>query len=208
MDSKYRPRIIDAQISDLLRCMGAIVLEGAKWCGKTTTGEHHANSAIFMDDPKRRRQYQLFAEDNPDAILDGATPRLIDEWQLTPIIWDAIRFRVDHKPGVGQYILSGSAKPADRSEIYHSGSGRFAWMRMRPMSLQESGESSGAVSLSRIFKTSDIQISAESKSNLEKTAFQICRGGWPHSIDLPSDVALTPARQYYNAIVNVDRLTT
>ena len=133
MANKYRPRIIDIELSTRLKSIGAIVLEGAKWCGKSTTAEHHSNSAVFMDDPRRRSQYMIFAEDNPDIILNGETPRLIDEWQLAPIIWDAIRYTVDHRNGMGQFILTGSAKPANREKISHSGTGRFAWLRMRPM---------------------------------------------------------------------------
>ncbi len=204
MKSEYRPRIVDSELGKRLRSIGAIVIEGAKWCGKSTTAEHHCNSAIFMDDPRRRSQYAIFAEDNPEMILDGETPRLIDEWQLTPTIWDAIRYTVDHRAGMGQFILTGSAKPADRDKIAHSGTGRFSWLRMRPMSLYESQDSTGAVSLSALFDRPDMPVACESDTDLQKIAYLICRGGWPVATDLPADVALNPAKDYYDAVVNVD----
>ncbi|MDE6756698.1 MAG: DUF4143 domain-containing protein [Muribaculaceae bacterium] len=204
MERIYRPRVIDIEISKRLKSIGAIVLEGAKWCGKSTTAEHHSKSAVFMDDPRRRSQYILFSEDNPELILDGPTPRLIDEWQLAPKIWDAIRYTVDHRGGMGQFILTGSAKPADRSGIAHSGTGRFAWLRMRPMSLFESNDSTGDVSLSGLFANPQSIVGSEAKSDLQRIAFLLCRGGWPVINDLTEDVALSPAKDYYDAVVNVD----
>ena len=171
MANKYRPRIIDIELSTRLKSIGAIVLEGAKWCGKSTTAEHHSNSAVFMDDPRRRSQYMIFAEDNPDIILNGETPRLIDEWQLAPIIWDAIRYTVDHRNGMGQFILTGSAKPANREKISHSGTGRFAWLRMRPMALFESGDSTGDISLSKLFSNPRMSIGCEAKSDYKESRF-------------------------------------
>lgn len=146
----------------------------------------------------------IFAEDNPELLLNGETPRLIDEWQLTPILWDAIRYTVDHRQGMGQFILTGSAKPTDRVKISHSGTGRFAWLRMRPMSLFESGDSSGEVSLSKLFETSDRAIACAANSGLQRIAFLVCRGGWPVVTELSDDVALFPAKDYYDAVVNVD----
>lgn len=204
IQDNYRNRVVDKEIEERLLSVGAILIEGAKWCGKTTTAEHHSNSVIYMDDPRRKTQYELFAEDNPDIILDGLTPRLIDEWQLAPQLWDAVRFKVDHRRGKGQFILTGSAKPADRSKIFHSGTGRFAWLRMRPMSLLESGDSSGMVSLATLFKDSDSFVACEVESNLQKISRLCCRGGWPESLDVPESVAMRPAIDYYNAIVNVD----
>ena len=204
MDELYHKRIVDSELANRLRSIGAIVIEGPKWCGKSTTAEHHSKSAIFMDNPQKRAQYEIFAEDNPDILLDGETPRLIDEWQLTPTLWDAIRFRIDHKKGMGQFILTGSAKPADRSKIKHSGTGRFAWLRMRPMSLYESGDSTGAVSLTQLFTDSGTKIAAESKADLYKIAFLACRGGWPAVISMSDDIAMNPSKDYYDAIVNVD----
>ena len=204
MTLQYRPRIIDSELSRRLRSIGAVVIEGAKWCGKSTTAEHHCKSAVFMDDPRRRAQYLLFAEESPDMILSGETPRLIDEWQLAPVIWDAVRYTVDHRPGMGQFILTGSAKPADRERISHSGTGRFSWLRMRPMSLQESGDSTGAVSLSALFAEPGMPVACEADGDLRRVAFLICRGGWPVVTELPEDVALAPARDYYDAVVKVD----
>lgn len=204
MTNEYRPRIIDKELTQRLMSIGAIVLEGAKWCGKSTTAEHHSNSAVFIDDPRRRAQYTLFAEENPDMILDGPTPRLIDEWQLTPTIWDAVRYTVDHRKGMGQFILTGSAKPVDREKISHSGTGRFAWLRMRPMALYESGDSTGEVSLEQLFQNPGMTIGCESSTDLQRMAFMICRGGWPIASELPESIALNPARDYYEAVVNVD----
>ena len=200
----YRSRVVDREIEESLLSVGAILIEGAKWCGKTTTAEHHSNSVIYMDDPRRKSQYLLFAEDNPDMILDGLTPRLIDEWQLAPQLWDAVRYKVDHRIGKGQFILTGSAKPADRSRIFHSGTGRFAWLRMRPMSLLESGDSTGAVSLARLFAGPESFVPCEADSGLQKIAMLCCRGGWPEALDVPERVAIRPAIDYYNAIINVD----
>lgn len=204
MNKNYRPRIIDSEIEKRLRTIGAILIEGAKWCGKSTTAEHHSNSAVFMDDPRRRCQYQIFAEENPEMILDGPVPRLIDEWQIAPQIWDAVRYTVDHRHGMGQFILTGSAKPADRSKILHSGTGRFAWLRMRPMSLYESGDSSGNVSLSTLFQAPDARIDCEASSDLQRMAYLACRGGWPLVLTLDGEDALMPSRDYFEAVVNID----
>jgi hypothetical protein len=157
-----------------------------------------------MDNPQRREQYQLFAEENPNMILDGETPRLIDEWQLAPKLWDAVRYTVDHRHGMGQFILTGSAKPADRQQIYHSGTGRFAWIKMRPMALAESGDSSGAVSLARLFAEPNCEVACEAQADLQRLAYLVCRGGWPVSVDMPETYALSPAIDYYDAVVNVD----
>lgn len=204
MEKKYRPRIIDIELTNRLKSIGAIILEGAKWCGKSTTAEHHCKSAVFMDDPTRRHQYQLFAEENPGMILDGETPRLIDEWQLALPIWDAVRFTVDHREGMGQFILTGSAKPENRDRISHSGTGRFAWLRMRPMSLYESGDSSGEVSLGSLFRDPGMKVGCEATADLQKIAYMICRGGWPVVTKLSETVALNPAKDYYDAVVNVE----
>jgi hypothetical protein len=204
MKKEYLPRVIDTELTRRLKSVGAIVIEGAKWCGKSTTAEYHSKSQVFMDDPKRKMQYQLFAEESPDLILDGETPRLIDEWQLAPTIWDAVRYTVDHRSGLGQFILTGSAKPADRDKISHSGTGRFAWVRMRPMSLFESGDSSGAVSLSQLFETPDMKVAAEANADLNKIAYLVCRGGWPAAVEIDFEYSLAPAIDYYDAVVNVD----
>lgn len=204
MKTDYRPRVIDAEVARRLHSVGAIVIEGAKWCGKSTTAEHHSHSQVFLDDPVRKTQYQLFAENNPQMILDGEVPRLLDEWQLAPQLWDAVRYTVDHRRGMGQFILTGSAKPADRSKIYHTGTGRFAWLRMRPMSLMESGDSSGEVSLARLFNDSQADVAAAVESDLERMARLVCRGGWPSALELNQEYELSPAMDYYDAVVNVD----
>lgn len=200
----YRSRIVDDVIADELLSVGALVIEGAKWCGKSTSARHHCKSAVYMDNPSKRGQYSIMLQTNPEAILAGATPRLIDEWQLFPLIWDSVRYTVDHRRGMGQFILTGSSRPADRSQIMHSGTGRFAWIRMRPMSLQESLDSSGAISLEKLFSNPESNIYAECSADLERMAFLTCRGGWPAIFDLPAKNALKPAFNYFNAVVNVD----
>ena len=150
----YKNRIYDAILRDALEAKGAVLIEGAKWCGKTTTAEQIAQSVIYVNDPKQLKQNLVTAQTNPQRLLAGANPRLIDEWQIVPEIWDAIRFDVDHSDGDGKYILTGSAVPIDdeaKRKIRHSGTGRFAWIRMRPMSLFESLESSGSVSFADLF---------------------------------------------------------
>jgi predicted AAA+ superfamily ATPase len=204
MNDKYLPRVVDAELARRLKSVGAVGIEGAKWCGKSTTAQHHSNSCVFMDDPMRKAQYKLFAAENPELILDGDTPRLIDEWQISPEIWDAVRYKVDHRAGMGQFVLTGSAKPADRSKISHSGTGRFSWLRMRPMSLLESGDSSGKVSLAKLFSEPNGNVASEAVSDLANIAYLACRGGWPSSVQLEKEYSLAPAINYYDAVVNVD----
>ena len=158
-----------------------------------------------MSDPKFRDQYSLFVDTHPEMILDGETPRLIDEWQQTPKLWDQIRFEVDHRKGMGHFILTGSAIPAKRDEIFHTGTGRFAWLTMRPMSLWESGDSNGKVSLRELF-TAPESIAATCDTDLRKIAFLTCRGGWPQAALMSDDeeIALDQAIDYYDAVVNSD----
>ena len=202
---KYKPRVIDSLLSRKLRGKGAVLIEGAKWCGKTSTAEQQAKSIIYMSDPKFRDQYSLFVDTHPEMILDGETPRLIDEWQQTPKLWDQIRFEVDHRKGMGHFILTGSAIPAKRDEIFHTGTGRFAWLTMRPMSLWESGDSNGKVSLRELF-TAPESIAATCDTDLRKIAFLSCRGGWPQAALMSDDeeIALDQAIDYYDAVVNSD----
>lgn len=145
---RYRNRIADSILGKKLRAKGAVLIEGAKWCGKTTTASQIAKSILYMQDPARKRQYLELSEIDPARLLSGEAPRLIDEWQLAPKLWDAIRFEVDRRDEFGLFILTGSAVPPETSEISHSGIGRITKMLMRPMSLYESGDSSGQVSLS------------------------------------------------------------
>ena len=200
---KYRNRVVDAILQEMLEGKGAVLIEGPKWCGKTTTAEQIAKSVLYMDDPQSKEQNVNMAALNPKRLLSGETPRLIDEWQIAPKLWDAIRFEVDHRDDLGQFVLTGSAVPPDTKEITHSGTGRFSWLMMRPMSLYESGESTGEVSLSRLFEGKG-EVDGESKLDLERIAFLICRGGWPRSIDMRDKIALNQAIDYYDAVVHSD----
>lgn len=201
----YKPRVIDHLLSRKLRGKGAVLIEGAKWCGKTSTGEQQAKSMIYMSDSTRRDQYRIFVDSDPKVILDGETPRLIDEWQQTPKLWDMIRFEVDHRHGMGQFILTGSAVPAKLEELHHTGTGRIARLLMRPMSLWESGDSNGSISLKELFDAPKA-IAAENSNDLRRIAYLICRGGWPQAslLDDDEEIALDQAIDYYDAVVNAD----
>lgn len=200
---KYRKRIADDILKRKLEGKGAILIEGPKWCGKTTTAEQIATSVLYMDDPEKKEQNIAMSEIKPKRLLDGETPRLIDEWQLAPKLWDAIRFEVDHRGELGQFILTGSAVPADTKEITHSGTGRFSWLTMRPMSLYESGDSTGEVSLKELFE-GEAELDGISTLNIERLAFLICRGGWPQAVDMRDEIALDQAMDYYDAVVHTD----
>ncbi len=202
--SSYKPRVVDEAITNRLRNKGAILVEGAKWCGKTTTCEQHSASILYMSDPDRVKQNLQLADISPRSLLQGATPRLIDEWQLAPKLWDAVRFEADHRDGFGHFLLTGSAVPAEMDQVHHTGTGRFAWIRMRPMSLFESGESSGAVSLGKLFSDDGETIIAESRETLEDIAFLICRGGWPQATFLEGEDALIQSFDYLDAVVKSD----
>lgn len=199
----YRNRIADQLLRDKLEAMGAVLIEGPKACGKTTTAEQQAKSIIYMDDPSRQEQYKQMAQTNIRFLLEGETPRLIDEWQEVPQFWDAIRFEVDHRDEDGQFMLTGSAVPADIRNIRHTGTGRYGWLTMRPMSLWESGESTGEVSLSELFLAPD-NIGALNKMTLPMLAFAVCRGGWPKSLRKSERGALLQAVEYYKAITVSD----
>ena len=178
-------------------------MECVKWCGKTTTAEQFSKSILYMSKPEDVSSNLMMADINPSKLLEGETPRLIDEWQIAPKLWDAVRFEVDHRENYGHFILTGSAVPPKTKEIFHTGTGRFAWIKMRPMSLYESGESTGEVSLKEMFNQPE-QLSATNKLNIDDLAFLICRGGWPETADMDKDIALDQAFDYYNAIVNTD----
>ena len=199
----YRRRIADAILLRKLEGKGAVLIEGPKWCGKTTTAEQIAASILYMDDPQTKEQNITMASLNPKRLLEGAAPRLIDEWQIAPKLWDAIRFEIDHRRERGQFVLTGSAGPADTKEIMHSGTGRFTWLTMRPMSLYESGDSSGDVSLQDLFHAPDA-IDGASNIDMDRLAFLICRGGWPQAIDMRDEIALDQAMDYYDAVVHAD----
>lgn len=200
---EYRKRIVDTILQDKLEAKGAVLIEGPKWCGKTTTAGQKAASILHMDNPSEKEQNLSLAKINPLRLLKGDTPRLIDEWQLAPSLWDTIRYEVDQRAKMGQFILTGSAVPPDTKEITHSGTGRFSWLMMRPMSLFESGDSSGEVSLKELF-SGNLDVDGENQNDIEKLAFLICRGGWPGAIDLKEKAALQQAFDYYDGVVKSD----
>ena len=201
----YKPRLVDETLKRRLMGVGAVLIEGLKWCGKTTTAEQQANSVIYMDNPANRNNNIKLAETDPNLILGGASPRLIDEWQIAPTLWDAVRFWVDHNDREGQFILTGSAVPQisqEEKEKMHTGTGRISRLKMRTMSLWESGDSNGTVSLKGL--SDGIKQSGTTKSNLSEIAFLCCRGGWPKATLQDRTIALDRAEDYYQAIVNFD----
>ena len=200
---KYKARIADEILKRRLLGKGAVLIEGPKWCGKTTTAEQIAGSILYMADPEREKQNLTMAEISPKRLLKGKIPRLIDEWQIAPKLWDAVRFEVDHRDEFGQFILTGSAVPASYEHIHHTGTGRFSWILMRPMSLYESLESTGEVSLRELFESPE-QIEGENLLDLNRIAFLVCRGGWPRAVDLEGEIALEQAFDYYDAVVRSD----
>lgn len=203
--SEYRPRIADQLLTESLEALGAVLVQGTKWCGKTTTSVHHANSVLYMDDPTQKAQNLALAQTNIKQLLAGATPRVIDEWELAPELWDAARFEVDHRDEhVGQFIFTGSAVPKekDKEKMFHSGAGRFDWITMRPMSLWESGDSTGDVSITDLFDGA--MPVGTSSIDLDRLAFLTCRGGWPGALTLSENAALHVSRAYLKAVVNSD----
>lgn len=202
---KYKPRIIDTLLKKKLQAKGAVLIEGPKWCGKTTTAANFSATKVMLAKPNEKENFRNLLEIDSDTALSGDVPMLIDEWQTVPKLWDAVRFAVDERQKMGQFILTGSAVPNKEAESQreHSGTGRFAWLTMRPMSLWESGESSGAISLGNLFSSPD-KILAKNKLKMQDIAYLICRGGWPMSVDLPKEVALEQAFDYYDAVTKED----
>lgn len=198
----YKPRIIDRQVEEYLSAFGAVCIEGPKWCGKTWTSSFHSKSEIYLGDPAGNFQNRQLAELSPALILDGEQPRLIDEWQEVPPLWDAVRFRVDQTPNKGQFILTGSSTPNHKG-ILHSGAGRIARLRMRPMSLWESGDSSGAVSLAKLCR-GELLPAMTGDVSLEKLIALILRGGWPGSLGLSMEQAILLPQEYLNAVIDDD----
>ena len=196
---KYIPRIVDAEINELMEIMGAVLIEGCKWCGKSTTGLHHAKSFIEFQNPDKKQEYDEIKNTQPSLFLKGDKPRMFDEWQMYPIVWDSIRTDVDHSSEKGQYILTGSAKPSE-GEVMHTGTGRISRVLMRPMSLFESGESTGEVSFRDIIDGKDI--SGVSKLSLEDLTSIIVRGGWPASLEVKSDAKYRFAKEYVKSLVH------
>ena len=208
----YKHRIADALLDRKLKGNGAVVVEGPKWCGKTTTAEQLAGSVLYMDDPDKITEHITMANIRPRDLLLGDNPRLLDEWQIAPQLWDAIRFEVDHRKGQGHFILTGSSVPIqedddeyipENQKIRHSGTGRFGWLRMRPMALYESGESNGTISLKELF-TAPEMIYAKSTLTREDIAYLICRGGWPEALEMDKEIALDKAFDYVDAIAERD----
>ena len=203
----YRKRIADVLLADKLAGKGAVLIEGPKWCGKTTTAEEQAGSKIYLNDPAKRSSYLQLADTAPDILLKGDTPRLIDEWQDAAQLWDAARYEVDHREdSTGQFIFTGSTviREEEKEKIRHSGTGRAAWMKMRPMSLFESGESNGAVSLSDLLQGKRQKAYLANSLDINKIAFLICRGGWPAALRMTERAALKQAYNYIDAIANED----
>ena len=200
--TKYLPRIIDAQIDRYLQTFGAICIEGPKWCGKTWTASYHSNSQIFLGDPAGNFQNRTLAELSPEFVLSGEVPRLIDEWQDVPPLWDAVRYKVDQSNDKGLFILTGSATPNHKG-IQHSGAGRIARLRMRPMSLYESGDSSGVVSLEKLCH-GEIEMYMTGEVELKNLLSLIVRGGWPGVLNLSMEQATLLPKEYLRAILEDD----
>ena len=201
----YKHRIMDSLLKKKLQAKGAILIEGPKWCGKTTTAEEIAASKVMLARTDVKNNFKNLLEIDIEAALSGEPPMLIDEWQTVPKLWDAVRYTVDHRRKMGQFILTGSAVPNKETEdeIEHSGTGRFAWLTMRPMSLFESGESNGKVSLDQLFTNPD-KLLEKNELKLQDIAFLICRGGWPIAVELPEEAALEQAFDYYDAVTKED----
>ena len=202
MSYKYLPRIADNVLDVALRTSGAVLIEGPKWCGKTRTAAERAKSILYMQDPDYRDSYLKAADTKPSLLLKGDAPRLIDEWQMAPVLWDAIRFAVDQRQLKGQFILTGSAVPRD-NVVAHTGTGRIVRMRMRPMTLFESKESNGTISLSELFN-GDTDGNCISTLDIEMLAYALVRGGWPASIGEAETVGFQRAHDYVDAVINAD----
>lgn len=205
--SDYKKRIADKILAEKLEAMGAVLIEGPKYCGKTTLAIQQAKSVLSMSDPDTMEQNIAMANTNIKLLLRGETPRLIDEWQIAPKFWDAVRNEVDKRGDDGQFMLTGSAVPANRDEIFHSGTGRFAWLKLRTMSFWESEDSTGEVSLAKLFATDKESYFVEgiNQIDLERLAFLVCRGGWPKAINKKSEHAsLQQAIEYYEAVTRFD----
>ena len=203
MKAEYRHRVVDEILDFYLECMGAVLIEGPKWCGKTRTGEEHAKSVIKLQDPDNVDKYRAAVKAKPSVLLEGPTPRLIDEWQDFPILWNAVRHLVDERGEDGQFILTGSAVPREEKEEEaprHTGTGRIVRMRMRPMSLWESGDSTGEISLSALFEGTG-EVSGHSRVGIDELAHLVCRGGWPQAV-----LAKSPRAAYMKSSSYVDEV--
>lgn len=204
---EYKARIADKILAEKLDAMGAVLIEGPKYCGKTTLASQQAKSILSMSDPDTMEQNIAMANTNIKLLLSGNTPRLIDEWQIAPKFWDAVRNEVDKRDEDGQFILTGSAVPPSYDEIFHTGTGRFAWLKLRTMSLWESGDSTGEVSLAKLFATGEKGYFVEGINQIElkHLAYLTCRGGWPKALNKKTEkAALQQAIEYYEAVTNFD----
>jgi len=197
----YLPRICDSILQRQLKSSGAILIEGAKWCGKTSTAKQASKSILYMQDPDKSQGYLKMADTMPSHLLKGNNPRLIDEWQMAPVLWDAVRFEVDKRGEMGQFILTGSAVPRD-GVTAHTGTGRISRMLLRPMSLYESQDSNGSVSLQDLFNNNK-DIEGENSLSVPDIAKLICRGGWPEAVINKDDDFQIP-RNYVEAVINMD----
>ena len=205
MENEYRKRIADQLLKECLDSAGAVLVEGPKWCGKTTTALHSSKSVVYLNDPQRELEYKTAIDVDPTLLFAGETPHLIDEWQDAPKLWDVARFLVDRRGKSGQFIFTGSAVPADTSRIKHSGAGRFAWLKMRPMSLYESSESNGLISLASLFNRNIQPESGKApRMSLRDMAYLMCRGGWPGSLSKLPVSALKVPQHYIDAVASTD----
>ncbi len=199
--NKYYSRFIEKEVDSKMKSSGAVVIEGPKFCGKTTTALRYAKSLIRLNTSHAIELAKLETKN----ILRGETPRVIDEWQTVPEVWNEVKNWIDENPSFGQFVLTGSSTPADKSKIYHSGAGRITTAKMRPMSLAESKDSNCSVSLTELFNNPDADIFNENNdSNLEMIAHYICRGGWPLSVLAGKDIALDVTRNYYEGLFNFE----
>ncbi len=200
--NKYMPRLVDEMLERKLKIYGAVCIEGCKWCGKSTTAKQHSKSVLELQNPVTFENNMAIAKTRPDILLQGEKPRLIDEWQDAPMIWDAIRYDVDNTGLKSQYILTGSANPR-KDKPRHTGTGRIVKLLMRPMSLYESNDSIGTVSLKELFEK-DVDIKGVSKLRLEDIAFLCAKGGWPGGIDFHGEDSYTIAKDYLESIIKSD----
>jgi len=203
MFTEYLPRIADEKLERTLAASGAVLIVGPKWCGKTKTAERISKSALYMQDPDRIAEYKLLANSKPSRLLEGETPRLLDEWQDAPVLWNAVRFAVDNRKERGQFILTGSVVPPQTDDM-HTGTGRISRMVMRTMSLFESRESTGQISLTGLFN-GELGMSGENNLSIEQISFILARGGWPEAvIEENNEIALEMVYNYLDAVVEQD----
>lgn len=201
---EYKQRIADLLLASKLRSAGAVLVQGPKWCGKSTTASQIAESSLMLGTPKILHETRNLLSIEPSLVMSGATPRLFDEWQTIPELWDTIRSEIDTRQEMGQFVLTGSAVPLESDEIQHTGTGRFAWLRMRPMTLWESQESTGEVSLLDLFDGVTRKIWGTNKHSLQDIAYILCRGGWPITLSQQLEDALNTAYNYVDAIAESD----